>query len=317
MKLIYVLFMILCIVLITGCLVTEEPETGRVQDVEKEKAAEAEDKIMLPSPGEKEKVIVVQEPVKEPEPAPEPDIVVIDEPAPEPEKEVVEIAEEPEEDSEKPLPAAQTELAEFDAVEYTRAKGGSPTQILAGKSVLKPHLIDTIYTNNVVDSRGEFRMSVVDTTDKDSDLSGDRVEDVFIEFRSKQGNQFYIQEIRTGRKGIKFPHFGGIGLNKLVYGDTGIDTELNPQTLAYITVWGKTDLYKNGHFFAADVPVHVSVVQGFRDDVSHNITAVDAASTEAHIVIPGIYGIEEKTVIDGLPDQFLHVYFEDVSLFKE
>ncbi|MBW3018015.1 hypothetical protein KY325_02555 [Candidatus Woesearchaeota archaeon] len=295
--------------MITGCLVVEEDK------LQQEQATEDEDKIMLPPPEPviEEPQLVVEQPVPSPEPVvqEEPQIVVVDEPIAEEVQSVVEITDEIEE------PIEIIENIDTNSILYTKAKGGSPSQILAGKSALKPHLINTIYTNNVLDSRGTFRMAVVDTTDKDSDLSGDRVEDVFIDFRSKEGNQFYVQEIRTDKKGTKFSHFGGVALNKMIYGDTGIDTELNPKTFAYISVWGKTDLYKNGQFFAADVPIHIAVVQGFRDDLTHNITAVDPASIEAYLVIPGIYSEEEPVVIDGLPDEFLHVYFEGVGLFKE
>ncbi|MBW2987603.1 hypothetical protein KY336_03560 [Candidatus Woesearchaeota archaeon] len=307
MKLYYFLVLVLCLVLISGCLVTE--------DVEEQQEIKEQD--IVQETQESEKIVL---------PPPEPEIVEIKEPEPVvEEQQVVEIVEEPEPVVEVIEDEVEEEIEEYEEEDveetglelYTRAKGGSPTMILLGRSALKPHLMNTMYSNEVFDSRGEFRMAVVDTTDRDSDISGDRIEDVFIEFRSPEGFQYYIQEIRTAKKGITHTNFGGVGLNKYIYGDTGIESELNPKTLAYITVWGETDLYKNGHFFAANVPVHVAVIQGIRHDTNRTLSkTADTDNVEAHLLIPGQYGAE-KYVIDGLPEGFLHVYFEDVGLFKE
>jgi hypothetical protein len=307
MKLHYIFILILCLVLISGCLVTEDVEEKEVeeQEVVQETAPEPE-KITLPPP--EPEIVVIEEP-EQPE-----EIIVVE--APEPTQEVLEVVEE--EPVVEEIKEVVQEYEEETGLErYTRAKGGSPTMILLGRSVLKPQLVSTMYSNNVFDSRGEFRMTVVDTTDKDSDVSGDRVEDIFIEFRSPEGFQYYIQEIRTAKKGTTHTSFGGVGLNKYIYGDTGIESDLNPKTLAYITVWGETDLYRNGHFFAANVPVHVAVVQGIRHDTNRTLSkTADPENVEAHLLIPGLYGAT-KYVIDGLPEGFLHVYFEDVGLFKE
>ena len=303
MRLHYVFILIICLFLISGCLVTEDVEE-KTEEIEEPVQEKAPEKIVLPSP--EPEIVVLDEPEQE-------EIVVLDEPV----EEVIEIVEE------EPV-VEEIEEEEVEVYEqetglelYTRAKGGSPTMILLGRSVLKPQLISTMYSNNLFDSRGEFSMRVVDATESDSDLSGDRVEDIFIEFKSPEGMQFYIQDIRTARRGTTHTSFGGVGLNKYIYGDTGIESDLNPKTLAYITVWGETDLYRNGHFFAANVPVHVAVVRGIRHDTNHTLSKkADPDNVEAHLLIPGIYGAE-KVVIDGLPEGFLHVYFEDVSLFKE
>lgn len=179
---------------------------------------------------------------------------------------------------------------------------------------------------------GEAHVKVRDVTSVAGATTRDRIKADF-EFTSPDGSIDYEVVVRDALPEIPdHENFGGVGINALQHGATGIGTPLMPQLMAYAAFWGKADLYVNGvlqngapdqqrfvHFMLSErvrSSVEDGYTLGFDDDVDAE------APWQAHLLLPpialGPAGPVDNpvptgfTLPNGADQPFLHIMFDTV-----
>jgi hypothetical protein len=184
----------------------------------------------------------------------------------------------------------------------------------------------TPFSNKTLITDGSYQFKVADLTPEDSEDSRDAVKSVNIQFTGSDGTAYLIDEIKVIHKPLgagDHTFFGGVGLNKLMHGNTGIGTPLMPKLFSYITLWGKTDL-KNaatGEVIASNRIIHIMTSTNVRDENLDLITSVkeDASdynikNAQTHIILPPQDMQGNMNPVPGTAHGFLHMMFENVKL---
>ncbi len=190
----------------------------------------------------------------------------------------------------------------------------------------------TPFSDNSAAIDGHAHVKVTDVTSVAGATTRDRIKADF-EFTSPDGAIEYRVVVRNALPEIAdHENFGGVGVNALQHGATGIGTPLMPQLMAFIAFWGEADLYVNGelqnggpdqkrfvHFMLSE-RVRSSVEDGytlaFDDQVDHE------GSWEAHLILPPTAltasGPVDNpvptgfTLPNGAEQPFLHIMFDTV-----
>ena len=119
---------------------------------------------------------------------------------------------------------------------------------------------------------------------------------------------------------------GGVGINALQHGATGIGTALMPQLMSFISFWGEADLYVNGELSPEKRFVHFMLSERVRDD-NYNLVFNDGVdpdgSLQAHLLLPPTALVDGAPVDspvptgfvlpNGVEQPFMHIMFEDVT----
>ena len=198
-------------------------------------------------------------------------------------------------------------------------------EILPGPSAINPEMNPTPFSDRVAFGSGWYAFNVVDNTSDDSESSTDLVENLIIEYQRPNGETFVIDNIQVVHKAPgtgDHTYFGGVGVNKIMHGNTGIGTPLMPKMLSYITLWGIADLKDGkGNVIAANRPIHIMVASRARTDDLKLVTDVVNDATdhsrekyETHIILPPLDTEGNKSPVAGTGHGFLHLMFENVSL---
>ncbi len=203
---------------------------------------------------------------------------------------------------------------------------GAVYEVLPGPAAIDASQSPTPFSNNTKFTSGAYSYKVVDVTPGDALNSGDEVTNVHIVFTGNNGRQYLIDQIKATHKAAgsgEHSFFGGVGLNKIIHGNTGIGTRLEPKLLAYIALWGTTDLKDaaTGQVIAANRMIHIMSTSNTRDANLHLITSSDIDSTDhdihkiaTHIILPPMNSKGEKDPIPGTAHGFLHMMFESVVM---
>jgi hypothetical protein len=171
---------------------------------------------------------------------------------------------------------------------------------------------------------------VVDRTAVASSSTRDEIGAEF-EFTSPDGEHSYRVVMNRALPQIPdHENFGGVGLNVVQHGRTGIGTKLEPQAMAFITFWGVASLYRDGELVADDRFVHFMVTErvrdpqgdyslGFDDDVIHN-------EVQGHLILPPVAVTADGPIArpvetgfelpNGQDQPFIHVMFENITKLK-
>ncbi len=167
--------------------------------------------------------------------------------------------------------------------------------------------------DQVKPTTGILTVSAVDLTDQDSTGSPDAVQVLHSTFRDPRDNAVYTVAFRQLLPiGKDHPHLGGVGILKWIFGETGIGTREWPKTLAYLTVWGTSDVYKNAQPLEKGAYTHLWVGQALRDQKGTPTAAPNPADLEAHLVLAGPGGRNDP--LKGTPEPFIHLFCRDVDL---
>lgn len=203
---------------------------------------------------------------------------------------------------------------------------GKIYEVLPGPAVINPAMSPTPFSDNIQMTTGTYELVVIDNVDVDSPNSTDAVSSVNIEFTANDGKRFKIDQINIIHKpdGMgDHTFFGGVGLNKMMHGNTGIGIGLMPQMLAYITLWGKTDLKDaaTGEIVASDRIVHIMVASKVRNDNMEMITDVetdksdhDTWMAETHMILIPQDMEGNPSPVPGTDHGFIHMMWESVEL---
>ncbi len=174
---------------------------------------------------------------------------------------------------------------------------------------------------------GWAKVKVKDVTSVAGPTTQDEVDAEFV-FTSPDGATTYRVEVEKALPELPdHEDFGGVGLNVVQHGRTGIGTALMPQVMAFITFWGKADFYVNDVKVADNRFVHFMLTERVRDPEGDYSLAfddqVDHESMHAHLILPPTIvtpdGPQASPVPtgfilpNGMEQPFLHIMFEDVK----
>ena len=198
-------------------------------------------------------------------------------------------------------------------------------EILPGPAAINEAMNPTPFSNKVAFGAGSYALNVRDNSEEDSETSEDLVENVEIKYERPNGEMFMINDIQIIHKANgtgDHPYFGGIGIDKVMHGDTGIGTNLMPKLTSYITLWGIADLKDgNGNVIAPNRFIHIMVSSRSRNDDLKLLTSTDVDLTdqspdniETHIIIPPLDLEGNMSPVPGTGHGFLHLMFENVNL---
>ncbi len=198
-------------------------------------------------------------------------------------------------------------------------------EILPGPAAINEAMSPTPFSNRVAFGAGSYSFDVMDNSEEDSEESKDEVKNVSIKYQRPNGDMFMIDDIRIVHKAAgtgDHPFFGGVGLNKIMHGNTGIGTNLMPKMLSYVTFWGMADLKDgDGNVIAANRPIHIMVASRARTsdlklvtDTVNDVTDHSDDQFETHIILPPLDPAGNPSPVTGTGHGFLHLMFENVSL---
>jgi len=192
----------------------------------------------------------------------------------------------------------------------------------------------TPFSDKSAPIEGHASVKVKDVTSVAGATTQDKINATF-EFTSPDGTINYKVVVKDALPEIPdHENFGGVGVNALQHGATGIGTPLMPQLMAFIAFWGKADLYVNGVIQnGADDQmrfVHFMLSERVRSSVEDGYTlAFDAdvdpeGSRQAHLILPpvaltpsGPAGSPVSTgftLPNGVEQPFLHIMYDTVSV---
>jgi hypothetical protein len=172
---------------------------------------------------------------------------------------------------------------------------------------------------------GKAKVKVQDVTAVSAPTTQDTIDAQF-EFTSPDGANEYKLIVTQALPEIDHENFGGVGVNALQHGATGIGTALMPQLMSYIAFWGAGDLYVNGELQPDKRFVHFMLSNDVRDDDDKLVfnDGVDPdGDWQAHLILPptalgadGPFPNPVPTQFElpnGQDQPFLHIMFEDVT----
>jgi hypothetical protein len=203
---------------------------------------------------------------------------------------------------------------------------GQVYEVLPGPSVINPMMDPTPFSDNITMTDGSYELVVEDNVDADSESSTDAVTAVNIEFTANDGQKFKIDQINIIHKpdgAGDHTFYGGVGLNKMMHGDTGIGIGLMPKMLAYITLWGIVDLKDatTGDVVAANRIVHIMVASRVRDkdlkmvpEVETDKSDHDTWMAETHVILIPQDMDGNMSPVPGTDHGFIHMMWENVEL---
>jgi len=219
--------------------------------------------------------------------------------------------------------ASYPELVKF--TESSSSEAGLVYEVLPGPAAINPDMNPTPFSNNTNTTTGSYLYQVIDQTQDDSENSQDAIASVNFNFSGNNGTTYLIDEIRVIHKPLgsgDHTFFGGVGLNKVMHGNTGIGNPLMPKLLSYITLWGLTDLKNgDGEIIAPNRLIHIMTTTNVRDENRNLITSVqedksdyNVRNVQTHVILPPQDMQGNLSPVPGTDHGFLHMMFESVKL---
>jgi len=168
----------------------------------------------------------------------------------------------------------------------------------------------TPFGNRVAKISGAIHVEATDRTEHllpDAPFSLDSAS-VEGEFVTQDGAKWKVVQTRVApRLKDGTPKlFAGVGIDKIVHGDTGRENPLMPKMKAALTMWGFADVYKNGALVGTDALLHIMVTSRARSPEdgrygSYDVT--DQPIEEIHLFLNPANHLPA-------PGGFLHVNWE-------
>ena len=186
----------------------------------------------------------------------------------------------------------------------------------------------TPHSDRWADVSGEASVFVEDVTARSSQTTRDEIDAEFT-FTSPDGEIAYrvvVQQALPALPGHE--NFGGVGLNVIMHGRTGIGTKLQPQQFAYVTFWGVGQLYRDGELIADNRLVHFMLTEDGRNEDYELVFDADVNPNDyhAHLILPPVEVTPDgpaETVVptgfmleNGQEQPFLHIMYDDVETLQ-
>jgi hypothetical protein len=164
-------------------------------------------------------------------------------------------------------------------------------------------------SNTVTSVNGVFGFGVRDIAETMTATPSDSIQYGLARLHDPSDNSSYEVRFTNVNRTAADVKFGGVGLLKPVFGNTGIGEATLPKTFAYIVAWGMADIYKNGQRIASSVPAHMLVTPGLRDPATGALLAQENIDLNARQLILHVPG-----PVTGLPDGKLLAHWPSASL---
>jgi hypothetical protein len=144
---------------------------------------------------------------------------------------------------------------------------------------------DGPFTNRVVPVSGEFVATFRDRGDTGDQAEGEAT------FTSSDGAKWrvVIKGVMPESRHSSFePHLGGVAVDQILHGNTGLHTPLKPKVKAVVAWWGPADVYHRGTLVARDTPAHVMLSTATRgDDFRYSCyDCTNRKMEQLHLIVP-------------------------------
>lgn len=183
----------------------------------------------------------------------------------------------------------------------------------------------TPHSDNHAPVDGSYRARMVDITPIDGPDSRDHAT-ATIRFTSPDGNHTYRVDLKkVVPVGPDHPFLGGVVVDHLLHGKTGIGTKLQPTQYAYGAFWGVAELHVDGELVRDNQLLHLMVTENVRNEDYELMIDGELPRTgvDTHVILPPVavteIGPQPAPVPTGyeLPNggeqPFAHVMFDDTD----
>ncbi len=190
----------------------------------------------------------------------------------------------------------------------------------------------TPFSDKSMDITGEAKIEAKDVTAVSGPTTKDEVDAEF-EFTSPAGDEYKLV-VKKALPEVDHENFGGVGINALQHGATGIGTPLMPQLMSYVAFWGAGRLWVNGVEQTDTRFVHFMLSQRVRTDVNADGSGYELAFNDevdadgpwqAHLILPPVALRNGGPVMDvpvptgfilpnGAEQPFMHIMFDSVKV---
>lgn len=172
---------------------------------------------------------------------------------------------------------------------------------------------------------GDYQLVARDATFTDDPNSQDSVS-FTATFASPAGDSYEVTVNQIIPVGPDHTFFGGVGINIVHHGTTGIGTKLMPTVFTYVAFWGVGTLSVNGEPVATNRLVHSMVTESVRD-ADYLVVfddGVDPTRTHSHLILPpteitpdgpSASPVPTGFVLpNGMEQPFLHIMYEEIQI---
>lgn len=160
---------------------------------------------------------------------------------------------------------------------------------------------------------GDMQMGVVDGSANDIADTRDKAT-VVANFTGTDGAKYSVKFTcinSVGEAGTT--HFGGVGLQKQVFGSTNVGGGLGlPQTMAYVIAFGNVDISKDGTSLADGQQAIALVTDALHNPDGAWLTCSDPSRQEIHLLVPGSL-MTGGTAVSGFPNGYFYIYWPSAS----
>lgn len=169
------------------------------------------------------------------------------------------------------------------------------------------------FSNNVHEIEGTFQLAATDAGE-----SGDQVE-AAAEFTDPDGASWRIVTDRLATEDEPMlPHFGGVVIDWVSHGSTGMNVPLVPTVADAVALWGMSRVWKDGELVAEAQPTHIMVTSRTRGDASEGYAyqcwnCTDQPVEEVHVMLMAKNGMGVEL---PSPGGFVHVMWEQSDIEK-
>lgn len=187
----------------------------------------------------------------------------------------------------------------------------------------------TPFSDNFTRINGSFSMNLNDLTPVDVNQSRDTATAEF-NFTDPTGkNNYRVVLTNVTHVGEFHPVLGGVVIDGIAHGKSGIDTRLEPTSYVYGAFWGVGDLYINNTLVSNSRVVHAMATERVRspDQQGYRLLfdkELPHRGIQVHLVLPDmvmVNGTMKKqpvatnyTLPNGQNQTFIHVMFDNPQL---
>lgn len=191
--------------------------------------------------------------------------------------------------------------------------GGLPTAVASNATNNAFLYTGDIRTCNPEKATGDIQMGVVDGSANDIADTRDKAT-VVADFVGADGAKYNVRFTCISPVGpAGTTHFGGVGLQKQVFGSTNVGGGLGlPQTMAYIVAFGNIDIKKDGNSLAEGQQAIALVTDAIHNPDGAWLTCSDPSRQEIHLLAPGSL-MTGGTAVCGFPNGYFYIYWPDAS----
>jgi hypothetical protein len=156
---------------------------------------------------------------------------------------------------------------------------------------------------------GTIAVKARDVSDLKSAQSGDKLDFAVARIHIPSTNALYEVRFTGLDRTSDLSHFGGVGLVKPMFGDTGIGEANIPKAIGYLTVYGLANISRDGSRIATNIPAQIAVVPGIWDVKTEKFVSEGDIDYSVRMIGLHVYGD-----VEGVPGGLLMVGWPKASV---